>query len=239
MVAIPQIGDPTLDAVRKVSEILGNAERKRDYIGASAIGDPCARKIWYQYTGQPQKPFDAATLYRFEDGHRTESLIIDRLRGLAGIELWTEDNGKQYGFSDFDNRFRGHVDGIIRGIYQAPKTTHVLEIKCTEKLNDFRKAKNEYGEKRALKMWNETYHAQAQLYMMYFDLTRHYLIVASAGGRDMDSCRTEYDPETAQRYKDRAFEILNAKSAPTRVNDKPDFYLCRWCQFSEVCHGKD
>jgi hypothetical protein len=236
MAAIPQLGDPTLDAMRRVFETMGNNEKKRDYIGASSIGNPCARQIWYDYQGMPKKPFDSATLFRFADGHSTEAVICARLRLVQGIELWTEQEGKQFGFADFDNRFRGHVDGIIRGIVQAPKTTHVLEVKCTEDLNKFRKAKFDHGEKNALKNWNEVYFVQAQLYMFYFKLDRHYTIVASPGGRDMDSCRTEFDPEVAQRYRDRAFELLQAKEAPPRISEKKDFFICRWCAHAEHCH---
>jgi hypothetical protein len=240
LVQIPITADPTLEAMRRACEVAGNNTReKRDYIGASAIGNPCARQIYYDYHGMPKKPFDSATLFRFDDGHRTEDLICQRLRMVEGIELWTEQDGKQFGFADFDNCFRGHVDGIIRGIRQAPKTTHVLEIKCTEDLNKFRKVKNDFGEKQALKNFNNTYFVQAQLYMHYFMLDRHYTIVASAGGRDMESCRTEFQPEVAQMYKDRAFEILNAKQEPPRISDKKDFWICRFCSFLETCHGNN
>lgn len=235
MAQIPQQGDPTLDAIRRIYE--QKPQEKRQYVGASSIGDPCARKIWYSYKGYPAKPFTSDTLFRFEDGHRTEELIINRLKMVEGVIVYDKDEaGKQFGFTEFNGQFKGHVDGVIVGLLQSPKTPHVLEIKCTEDLNKFRKAKFEKGDKNALKTWNEIYYAQAQIYMQALNLARHYTVVSSAGGRDFDSCRTEYDQETAQRYKDRAFEIIKAEKEPQKISDKADFYLCRWCQFNEICH---
>jgi len=172
-------------------------EERRDYIGASLIGHPCARHIWYRYHGYPSEPFDA-------------------------------------------DKFGGHVDGIIKGLVQAPKTPHVLEVKCVGEKGfaEFKKLVFEYGEKRALEQWNSSYYSQAQVYMRYFNLDRHYLVVALAGGRDMAACRTEFNPEYAEKLVDKAERILQATTEPARVSDKPDFYQCRWCPFKEICHGK-
>jgi hypothetical protein len=139
---IPNIWrDPTLAALDAIYEQKGNAGKPRDYIGASSIGDECSRKLWYRLAGH-QEQFNADTLRRFEDGHRTEALVLSWLRILPNIELHTHDAaGKQYGFSALGDRFKGHYDGIIKGILQAPKTWHVLEIKCVndKSFNEFEK----------------------------------------------------------------------------------------------------
>jgi len=105
----------------------------------------------------------------FEDGHRTEELTAARLRLVPGIELWTHDeNGQQFGFSIFNGEFQGHCDGVIRGLIQAPKSNHVWECKASNerKYVGFQSAKAKFGEKLALKNWNETYFVQAQLYSL-------------------------------------------------------------------------
>lgn len=239
MPQLPQPECPTIQNAKAVTEFTQTEER-RDYIGASLVGHPCARHIWYRYHGYPSKPFDAETLWRFEDGHRTEAVVIERLRQVVGVQVWDRTSeGGQIGFSSMGGKFKGHVDGIIRGLVQAPKTPHVLEVKCAGEKGyaEFKKLVFEYGEKKALERWNPTYYAQAQLYMHYMKLDRHYLVVALAGGRDMAACRTEYNPEEAQRLIDKADRILQATTEPARVSDKPDFYQCRWCPFAEVCHA--
>lgn len=239
MVAIPQPECPTLAAVKRAVE--ANQERKRrDYIGASAIGHTCSRHIWYEYNGYQRDLFDANTLFKFEDGHRTEELIIGRLKMVLGVQVWDKkDDGSQYSFRTLDGKFGGSVDGFIKGLLQAPKTPHVLEVKCTAEkgFNEFRKTVFQFGEKRALEKWNATYYAQAQIYMRYFNLDRHYLVVALAGGRDMASCRTEFNPEYAEKLVDKAERILQAQVPPARVSEKPCFYICKWCPFAKVCHG--
>ena len=238
MVKIPHHGDPTLEAMYK--EIEKEPRQKRDYLGASLIGNPCARQIYYQYNGYECEPFSAETLMNFADGHRTEDLTAERLRLVDGVELITHDqSGSQLGFSALNGKFKGHYDGIITGILQAPKTPHIWENKCSaeKKFNEFVKCKEKYGGKDALKNWNENYWVQAQIYMHYGGADRHYLTLARAGGRGYDSCRTDYSPEVAARYIDRADKIINARSEPPRISEKKDFWICRFCDFKKVCHG--
>lgn len=236
------LSDPTLDAMRRVCEVTGNNSKPRDYLGASLIGDPCSRKIWYSYKAYPKEPFSANTLWNFEDGHRTEDLIAKRLRMVKGIELHTHDeSGNQFGFSALGGKFRGHMDGAIRGLLQAPKAWHVWECKASaqDKFDKFKKIKAQHGEKQTLKAWNEGYYIQGQLYMHYSGMERHYTTVALAGGRDVDSCRTEYDADVALRTIDKADMIINATREPARISEKADFYLCRFCDYRGVCHGKE
>lgn len=237
MVAIPQHGDPTLEAMKRQIELQPREER--NYLGASLIGNECAREIWYTYNKYPREPFDAKTLMNFEDGHNCEAITAKRLQTVPGIELATHHtDGKQFGFSTFNGRFRGHYDGKIIGLLQAPRAIHIWEHKSSahKKWNEFKKAKAEYGEKGALKAWNKNYYVQANLYMHYEQLERHYLTVSYAGAREYDSCRTEYNPEIAAEYIDRAYKIIETKIAPPRISEKKDFYICRWCAFKDICH---
>ena len=240
MAIIPQYGDPTLQAMYKHIEETQHKNEKRDYLGASLIGNECARQIWYQYNGYEQEPFSAETLMNFEDGHRTEDLTAERLRMVEGVDLVTHgDDGKQLGFKALGGKFKGHYDGIITGILQAPKTKHIWEAKASgeKKWNEFTKLKNTVDDKKILQNWNTNYYVQANLYMHYEQIDRHYLTLSYAGGRKYQSCRTEYDPAVAARAIDRADKIINATQAPPRLSEKPDFWICRWCNFKDECHG--
>src|SRR5215467_9909271 len=111
--------DPTLLAMHKAIEQHEAAKPPRTYLGASAIGDSCERKLWYGLQGTPREPKRAQAIYAAEDGHRTEDLVAQRLRMIPGIELWThKPDGKQYGFEDFGGQFKGHADGVIRRLLQ-------------------------------------------------------------------------------------------------------------------------
>ena len=73
----------------------------RDYLGASRIGEPCARRLAYEYahtSEDPDKAFSGQTLRIFATGHTFEDLTIEWLRA-AGFELRTRRrDGGQFGF---------------------------------------------------------------------------------------------------------------------------------------------
>lgn len=235
------IQDPTLAAIDREAERRAALETPRPYLGASIIGTECERRLWYGFRWAAVEQFGAATLYRFEDGHRTEDLLAARLRMVPGIELHTldPDSGRQFAVSDFGGHFRGHLDGAVRGILQAPQTWHVWEAKaCNDKkLDDLGKLKGELGEKAALAKWDAVYHAQAIVYMEYTGMTRHYLTASSPGGRVMDSVRTNADPLAAAQLKAKAERVIFGAEPRPKLSEDPAWYQCKWCPAQEVCHG--
>jgi CRISPR/Cas system-associated exonuclease Cas4 (RecB family) len=238
MVAIPEPIDPTLAAVDAAIEEEQDT-RPRPYLGASSIGDPCSRKLWYSFRWAASKKFAASTLRLFEDGHRGEALMAERLRKVPGLMLSTEaDDGRQWGISDHEGHFRGHCDGFIKGLLQAPKTPHVWEHKvCNEtKQKKLAKLKQEKGEKEALAHWDPVYYAQAQIYMHYFELTRHYLTCSSPGERTTVSCRTDYCREHAEPLVQKAQDIITSDRPPTRLSDDSTHWLCKFCDYHSICH---
>jgi CRISPR/Cas system-associated exonuclease Cas4 (RecB family) len=242
MALLPDIwADPTLAEIDRIAEAEAAAEPRRDYLGASIVGHECDRFLWYSIRPDvPRLHFRANTLRRFEDGHRTEALVIDRLRRVPGVEVWDrQDDGNQIGGKLLAGRFGWHVDGVILGLLQSPKTPHVLEVKATgeKKFKEFRDAVVWLGEKQALQAWNPVYYAQAVIYMYLLDLTRHYTVVASAGGREMASCRTEAKTELAKALLAKAERILSATEAPARLSERREFYKCKFCDFRDVCHA--
>jgi len=241
MAAIPAIGDPSLLAADRVLAA-SQEKRFRQYLGMSQIGDECSRKLWYSFR-QAQRPnFDAQTLKRFADGHASELVAVARLGEIEGIELHALDSdGEQFGFKDFGGHFSGHMDGVVLGLLQAPKTWHVLEIKASASWKDLDKFKAKVGDKNALREWNPTYYAQSVLYMDYAGLDRHYLVCVSPGARDWTSVRTDADPAWAAVLKAKAERIIFTDTAPDRIGDA-NCYACKkfgGCDFYNICHEGD
>lgn len=237
MAIIPTV-DVTLEAMERAMEREAAKEPPRPYLGMSSIGDPCARKLWYRFRWAGSESFQAATLARFADGHYSEDVMADRLNAIDGVTVETRDKtGTQIGFSDIGSHFRGHLDGIIQGLLQAPKTPHVWEHKCVNeaKFKKLEKLKEEHGEKAALQKWDEIYYAQALVYMEYSGLSRHYLTVCTPGSREWTSCRTEADKAKAMELIAKAESIIEATEPPQRIGDAT-FYLCKFCSFFGICH---
>lgn len=232
--------DPTLAAADRELEARSRKEPRRTYLGMSSIGHACSRKLWYDMHQPLTEQFTAPTLKRFEDGHRSEALMAIRLRMAPGVQLWTvdPDTGNQFGCKDYDGQFSGHMDGVILGVYQAPKTPHVWEGKAVndKKFSDFKKLRA-HDEKSALEKWDPVYWAQAQAYMGYFDLDRHYLTVCTPGVRDWDAVRTEFDLAAFIKIKDKAKRILDSSIPLARVSNNPSWYQCKFCVYHTICHG--
>ncbi len=234
--------DPTLEAADRALEAKAAQDKPRAYLGMSQIGDSCSRKLWYSFRWAGREQFDAATLKRFADGHRTEDLVIERLRLVEGLDIVSlTHQGGQIRVTDHAGHFSGHLDGTIEGIFQAPKTKHVLEVKCVsdKKMAELKKARADLGEKLALNKWNPVYYAQAQCYMHYTGLTRHYTVVATAGGREWISVRTDYNAADALALVNKAKRIINSQDPLDKISNKPDWYECKWCAYKGVCHEKE
>ena len=241
MVALPKPHHaPTLEAIDAAMEA-GQQARFRPYLGMSAIGGPCERRLWLEFRWAFAPSFEAATLRRFEDGHRSEDIMAERLRLVDGIELLSLDpsTGRQFEFTDFGGHFAGHMDGAIVGLKEAPATWHVWEHKCTNEKKQASLAKliRDKGEKAALEAWDATYYAQAVLYMHYSGMKRHYLTCSTPGTRDTISVRTEPNPKLAKQLIAKAERIIFADTIPDGVSENPSWYECKMCPMWDFCFG--
>ena len=153
-----EIRSQTVEAIY-AAYVAKRDEKERNYLGASIIGDPCARKLFYSFRWvSPPERFDGRMLRLFETGHREEARMIADLR-MSGVEVWdVDENGEQFGFSDHGGHFRGHMDGVLMGVKEAPKTPHLFEAK-THNLKSFKKLLSEGVASKPLHV------AQMQIYM--------------------------------------------------------------------------
>ncbi len=96
------------------------SQEKRNYLGASMLGDECMRKVQLQYLGNRAK-VSAQTLRTFDIGTLLEDLVAKWLQ-IAGFDLKTRnEEGKQFGFSTAEGKIAGHVDGIIHSFPEELK----------------------------------------------------------------------------------------------------------------------
>ena len=242
MTKLPEPSDPTLEAV-DAAIVKNNQQEARTYLGASGLGDSCSRKLWYGWRWILPQIIEATGWRNILDGNAGETVMAERLKAVPQLRLITEDQeGAQFSVAALGGHLRGHLDGVILGLFQAPKTWHVWEHKqvSEKKFRELKKKIDDLGEKSALEAWNGIYFIQAQLYMGLIKngpIKRHYMTVASAGGRQIQSVRTEFQKEVFDWAIEKAKEIIESKTPPMRVSEKPDYYLCKWCNFQEHCHG--
>lgn len=240
MAKLPETHDPTLLAIDAALEST-QEQRVRSYLGASAIGDPCDRKLWLNFRWVKRGLIKASGLRRIKDGHRGEKVVADLLRMVPGLDLSTEkEPGVQHSFEALSGHFRGNCDGLLMGLLQDPTTLYMWECKIVneakfKKLESL-KLKNP---SEALKNWDIVYYAQAQIYMHFFDAKKHYLTVGSPGVRDLTSAVTEYDKGEAEKYIERAKRIIFSPRPFLKISNDAAWHECKICSFHSMCHEQD
>ncbi len=239
IIKTPNYPDLLIQAIYAHIEDEAAKEPKRGYIGASSIGDECELKLWMQYRhANLARRRQAPLILAANDGYRGEDLMAGYIRKVPGVELITHDeNGRQIGFSDLEGKYKGHWDGLIIGIPQAPKTMHVWEhkVKNEKYYEALAKLKDKLDEKEVLQEWDYNYYCQAVTYMHYSGTTRHYMTVAKAGSRAFQSIRTNENPKLAIMLREKAERISKYTTPPCGISENPSFYKCKWCDFSEHC----
>jgi hypothetical protein len=187
------------------------AQPPRRYVSTSGLGRECLRQIQYDYLGVPKdegREFEPKTLRIFEAGHRAEDIVAAWLRA-AGFDLRTQRaDGRQFGFSALDGRFRGHIDGCL---ISGPVTMALPALWENKAVGA-----GVWKElvKRGVVLARPIYAAQIALYQAYLDLPNQALFTAL--NRDTFELHCElvsFDAGLAQRASDRAVEIVRASEA--------------------------
>ena len=211
--------DPMLDAMDAAQEAAQTKEKRRPYLGMSSLGNECVRQQWYGFRW------------------------VKKIKAVPGVEMQTQDAKdptRQIGWKDFGGHLRGHADGILTGLKQAPKTKHLWECKA---VNDKKFAKLEKlkaaDEKSALSIWDPTYYAQQVLYMDYEGLTRSWMTTVTPGGRKQIGVRTEANPAEAMKLKAKAERIIFSEEAPEPFSTVDKAPPCLFCDHKELCRGRE
>jgi hypothetical protein len=217
-----------------------DTQRPRDYLGASRIGEPCARRLVYEYTKTPVDPgkeFEGRTLRIFEAGHVFEDLAIRWLRA-AGFDLRTEKRGGgQFGFETAGGRIRGHVDGVI---IAGPELGFTWPALWEHKA--LRASSWSDTAKKGVQVSKPVYFGQMQIYMAYLGLGSALFTALNKDTCELYHEHVPFDPSIAQALSDKAVMVLRAADAGEllpRIAAHTDFYLCRFCPYSARCWSED
>lgn len=212
--------------------LIEQREARREYLGASAIGSECLRKV--QYDWQVDSTIPARTKRIFSRGHLFEEITVKAL-AQAGFRM--ERGTPATAFSAADGLFRGHVDGIILDGPAIPGLTYpcIFEHKALGS-SGWKKL-----EKDGLRKAYPQYHSQVMLYQAYLDLTNPALFTAI----NSDNCEAlhiavPFDAEAAQAASDRAVAVIRSTQAGEllpRITDKPTDWRCKMCSHRERCWG--
>jgi hypothetical protein len=225
MVEIPK------DAFRLKTEMLIEDQEVSDpvrpYFGISGIGASCTRALWYNFRWVSKRTFKPRVKRLLNRGHREEPIVIKDLRAI-GCEV----KGAQKTMVTGYGHIKGHPDGIVANVPDAPKTDHLLEIKTANNSN-FNKIKKVGVEKAQPSYW-----AQVQCYMSLLKLKRTLFIVVNKDNDERYYERIRYDKEVADGFFKRAEDTILSEFPPPKIGGAT-WYECKWCDHYQLCQFGD
>lgn len=208
-------------------------EERRTYLGASAIGSECLRKV--QYDWQVDATHPARTKRIFARGHMFEEITVKAM-AQAGFRM--ERGTEKTRFQAAGGQFKGHCDGILLA---GPVLQHFPRLWEHKALgaSGWRKL-----EKDGLRKAYPHYFDQVQLYMAYLGLDEHPAIFTAVNS---DNCEIlhleiEFDPLAAQAASDRAVLVIRATQAGElldRIAKAPTDWRCKMCAHKDRCWASD
>ena len=231
MVKLPPAPTPTVDAILAAYEE-AQGDGFREHLGASLIGKPCVRALWYDFRWATRSRHEGRILRLFETGQREEERLVRNLRATGATVLEVDPaTGRQFRVEAHGGHFGGSLDGIALGLREAPKTWHVLEFK-THSAKSFAQlvAKGVAASK-------PQHAAQMQIYMHLMGLTRAFYLAVCKDTDAIYAERVEADPAEADRLLAKAGRIIDAARPPSRISEDPAWFECRMCSHHALCHG--
>lgn len=221
----------TVTAITDWWKARGDAEPVRGYMGASIIGRPCDRYLWFTFRGCVKASFDGRMYRLFDRGQREEARFVEELRGIGCTVRDREENGEQIAVHALGGHFSGHMDGVAMGVPDAPKTWHLLEFK-THNTKSFEKLQ-QVGVKAA----KPEHYAQMQVYMGLGKLDRALYLAVCKDTDEIYGERLDFSSGEFKAIMKRAERIIVSVNPPERIANRQDDFRCKFCDAYDLCWG--
>jgi hypothetical protein len=232
MAVLPEPPAPTRVAIFAAYETDADAGF-RAHLGASQIGKPCERALWYDLRWTTPARFEGRMLRLFETGQLEEARLLRNLRRIGATVLEVDpETGRQWRVEAHGGHFGGSLDGVALGLPEAPKTWHVLEFK-THSLKSFRDLVAKGVAAAKPQHW-----AQMQIYMHLTGLARAMYLAVCKDTDDLHVERVQADSVATERLLAKAARIIGTARPPARLSDDPAWFECRFCDHHDLCHGE-
>lgn len=214
------------------------AQPKRDYLGASILGDPCERAVQFYAMGVAQDPIPGGRKQDiFARGHWIEALMIRRLRA-AGFILVDVDprTGQQFEATWQGGRVKGHPDGLL--VHWLAPHDCPIELPALWECKGLGSKWWKKVVKDGLRWTFPRYFGQMQLLMGGFNIPRGLFTAVNADTMERYHALVDFDPSTYANLLSRAERIFLAIQAdellPRAFTDSARME-CRMCNFSKLC----
>ena len=207
----------------------------RTHLGASGIGDECARKPWFGFRWATLPDFSGRMQRLFNRGHLEEARFIAMLL-MIGCEVYQQDaEGNQFRISDAEGHFGGSGDGIVVNLPDLPPGTQALGEFKTSAEKGFLKLKKE-----GVRLSKPEHYTQMQTYMEKMGISAALYMVVNKNTDELYGEIIMLDSEHANHYIKRGCSLVWKEQVTDipRVSESPGWYQCKFCDHRPVCHLK-
>lgn len=237
----------------RLAEVLphiGDAYREdddpyRSHLGASVIGGPCDRALWYGFrwahqstpTGKAKEDDThghARMIRLWNRGHLEEGRFIALLL-MIGVQVYQQDaNGHQYRVSFFGGHYGGSGDGILLGVPDLPPGVPCGGEFKTHSDDTFKKLLSD-----GVQASKPEHYAQIQTYMRGFGLQYFLYLAVNKNTDELYGEIVCYDGVTDELYMRRARSLIFDNATPARMRlASPTHWKCKHgCGVKAVCWG--
>lgn len=222
--------------IRDIDRYAMNAynDGHRTHLGASVIGDKCTRRTWYLWRWVKFPSFSGRQQRLFQRGHLEEARYEEYLIAI-GCEIWLSDptTGKQFRVSKANGHFGGSLDAIGRlpARYNIPHNLLLLgEFKTKATGSGFARLKEQ-----GVMLTNPQHYDQMCVYGAEYGYKYAFYMSTNKNDDDMHVEIVPLNADRAKEIADKAAFIIDLQTAPPRVAENPTFYLCKSCDYSNIC----
>lgn len=206
-------------------------KKRRTHLGASLIGDPCSRKLWYNFRWVSQENFGGRQIRLFNRGHLEEARFVQYLRGIGCI-VADEDpaTGGQFRVSEVRGHFGGSCDGqaILPPDFNYDKPV-LLEFKTA---ND-RSYKDML--KKGVERSKPVHKSQMDLYGYLLGLEWALYMVVNKNDDALYAEMVKLDPANGAELVEKARDVIDNNLPPQRAFPV-SHQGCNWCPYVPHCH---
>lgn len=201
----------------------------RSHLGASQIGRPCAREVWYGWRWSVVKQFKARMLRLMNRGHLEEARFLALLE-MIGCQFHLTDTGEQERISDHGGHYGSALDGVIWGIPDCPNEWILGEFK-THNTKSFCKLVVE-----GVQVAKPEHYDQMQSCMARRGIFKCIYIAVNKNDDDIFCQLVLFDPARAEAISAKAANIITRRDAPPRISADPSNLDCTFCDAHQRCH---
>jgi len=196
----------------------------RPYLGLSAIGEECHRKLQFDHYWAYKTQIPARIQRLFNVGHSAEEIMIADLKKI-GIETTNE----QKEIIATAEHWKGHIDGIGH----LEDEQFLLEFK-THNDKSFKDLK-----KNEVKKSKPMHYAQMTAYMGYLGLEKALYMAYNKNDSEYYLEWVDFDEEHFDELKRKELEVLAAETLLPRIGTgMPTWFKCKFCSAKDVCFLK-